>query len=465
MSKHSVESAPNSSTSYFDLGLPGTIPKLNPEAVLLALKAAAALKSNINTYSTFDRKHYFYLDQPLGYQITQHYHPLSHGGHLELKKEWDDVAEDKVIGIEQIQMEQDTGKLNYDAFDGTVNIDYNRANLPLIELVTKPDFNHISQVRAFVKKYISIMTHLGVCSGDMENGNMRCDVNVSVSGGNRVEIKNLGSTSEIMDAVRYEYQRQVNQLKNSETPIDQETRSWNGKETIKTRSKEDAVDYRYFPDVELPLVHLHPSIGEEVYKTLPELPETLVKALTHHPYNLEMKHARFLVENLDLYDYYKHLHTVVTGAGHSSKVVNNWLIHEFMGAFNKLQLQLDLSVISPEDFALLINMVQEKKITITSAKLLLAQLIQRLDEDQNLTITQLIDKYDLATPTDFDEAELSTAIKEICVDIIGEHPDVVAKVKLGKKKSLNFLIGQAMKETQGKVDSKQFEKAFIELLK
>lgn len=465
LSKNSPDSAPNVNVSFFDAGLPGTFPKLNPEALLLAIKAASVLNSAINPVSSFDRKHYFYLDQPLGYQITQRYRPLAHGGHLELKKEFDEVAENKTIRIEQIQLEQDTAKLNYDAYDGVVNIDLNRANVPLIELVTKPDFDHISQVRAFVKKYIGLMTHLGVCSGDMENGAMRCDVNVSVSGGNRVEIKNLGSTTEVLAAIRYEYQRQIDHLKANKGPIEQETRGWNGKETVRARSKEDAVDYRYFPDIELPVVHLHPSIGEEVFKTLPELPEELITKLTQAPYGLESKHAKFLVENPEIHNYYNDLHKlVVSEKKYPAKVVNNWLFHELLGAFNKLELDLDISAMSPQKFAALIDEVQQKRITFTSAKLLLTQIIQGSDDDKTLSVAELIDKYDLGVPTGIDESELRDAIEDICLEIMQSHPDVVAKVKQGKTKSINFLVGRAMKETQGKVESKQFENCFKTLI-
>lgn len=465
LSRNIPNSSPNTQASFFDFGLPGTFPKLNPEALLLALRAATALKSRINPVSSFDRKHYFYYDQPLGYQITQHFNPLAKGGSLELTKKYDGVDQDKVIGIEQIQIEQDTSKLNYNDFDATVSIDHNRADVPLIELVTKPDFDHLSQVRAFVKKYISLMTHLGVCTGDMENGAMRCDVNISVAGGNRVEIKNLGSTSEIIAAAKYEYRRQVEQLKSNSGPIEQETRSWNGKETVRTRSKEVAVDYRYFPDIELPRVHLDPKITEEIMAALPEFPEEILKTLTGLDFGLELKHARFLVDNPRLLNYYRQLHDIVVLQNNTSaKVVNNWFIHELIGAFNKLDIPVDISRLEPEKLATLILMVLNNEITITSAKLLLSQVIQADELERALSISELVEHYDLAAPGLVDKSQLSDAIKEICFEVMESHPDVVEKVKKGKKKSVNFLIGMAMKETQGRVDSKQFEEMFNKLI-
>lgn len=464
LSENTHNAAPNTKASHFDFGLPGTIPRLNPEALLLGLRAAVALNSKISPVSSFDRKHYFYLDQPLGYQITQHYQPFAKGGFLHLDPRFDSVAEPKTIRVEQIQLEQDTAKLNYNAFDGMVDIDHNRANVPLIEMVTKPDFTHLSEVRAFVKKYISLMTHIGVCSGDMENGAMRCDVNVSVAGGNRVEIKNLGSTSEIMAAAKHEYNRQVTALKELAEPIAQETRSWDGTRTIRTRSKEDLVDYRYFPDTELPRIQLDPSIGEDIAKTLPEFPDQLIEKLTCLPFSLETKYAKFLVENPDLNDFYLRVHDIIVNKnGLSFKVVNNWVIHELVGAFKKLDLQVDGTLIEAEKLASLILMVDQKCISITSAKLLLSQIIES-SEDRALSIPELIDTYDLGAVNDVGGDDLQEAVKEVCLEVMSAHPDVVEKVRSGKKKSINFLIGRAMKETQGKVDSKDFEKLFKQLI-
>ncbi|KAM9908207.1 hypothetical protein OXX79_000516 [Metschnikowia pulcherrima] len=466
LSKNCAESAPNKNASFFDVGLPGTFPKLNPEALLLALKAATVMKSRVNPVSSFDRKHYFYLDQPLGYQLTQHYRPLAKGGYLKLNKSFDDVTEDKSIGIEQIQLEQDTAKLNYDAYEKAVAIDFNRANVPLIELVTKPDFDHLLQVRAFIKKYIGIMTHLGVCSGDMENGAMRCDVNVSVAGGNRVEIKNLGSTSEITAAVVHEYARQVAHLKSSSDPIDQETRAWNGKETVRTRSKEDAVDYRYFPDIELPLVHLEPTITEDIAAVLPDLPEQVIKSLMSAPFSLEKKHAKFLVEVPSLLAYYKELHRLLVSENKacSAKTVNNWFFHKLLGTFKKFDQAVDPSILSAAKFASLIEMVQRKEVSSTSAKLILNALVQSPETTKNLGIAEIIEHYDLGAPVDLDEGEFAAAVKDICLDVITAHPGVAETVRKGKHNSIKFLIGQAMRETQGKVDSKSFEAEFKKIL-
>ncbi|KAF3988452.1 hypothetical protein FT663_03304 [Candidozyma haemuli var. vulneris] len=465
LSKNSPDSPPNANTSYFDYGLPGTFPQLNPEALLLALKAAAALNSNISELCHFDRKHYFYLDQPMGYQLTQHHRPLAKDGELQLSKKYDNVSEDHVIRIEQIQLEQDTGKLNYNEYDEAISVDLNRANVPLIELVTKPDFTHLDQVKAFVRKYLTLMSHLGVCSGDMEKGAMRCDVNISVNGGKRVEVKNLGSTSEVVAAATHEYNRQVEHLKTSEEPIVQETRAWDGKVTSRRRDKEDANDYRYLPDTEIPGVFLSPNIKEEIQAILPELPNEILERLTQEPYGLEIKHARFLVDNIDVLHYYSDLYEYgCIGAMLPVKTVNNWLIHELIGAFRKLDLPFDRTAITPRSFTELIVMVNKDKITFSSAKLLLVQLLQSSPEERRLPIKDLIEKYDLASASGVATHDLDDAINEICRSIVDHNGDVVEKIKGGKTNSLNHLIGLAMKETSGKVNSKEFERVFKKLI-
>lgn len=429
----------------------------------MALKASTVLGSKVNELSSFDRKHYFYLDQPLGYQITQHFRPLAHGGRLKLSALYDDVSEDVEIGIEQVQIEQDTAKLNFNSDNSTVDIDYNRAGVPLIEVVTKPDFTHLRQVRAFVKKYASIMESIGVSLGDLETGALRCDVNVSVAGGNRVEIKNLGSSSEIAAAVTHEYARQVQLLKDG-LAIDQETRSWNGEVTSRARSKEDAIDYRYFPDMELPLVHLRPTITSELAPTLPELPEEKTKRLMSAPYSLEIRHARFLTNEVDLYEYFVTLHQQLTEKyGVPSQVVRNWFVHELMGAFKKHNVPVSTTVVPVEAFSELISMVHSKKITGLSGKLLLNAIVQSPDIYKG-SISQLVLDYDLAIPEEVGTDDFTGAVAEICQEIIDRHPDVVEKVKAGKHKSIKFLVGQAMRDTQGKVDSKIFESCFKSLI-
>lgn len=450
LSPTSFNASPNSKISYFDIGIPGTQPKLNPEALLLALKLSAALDCDIQSMSRFDRKHYFYPDQPLGYQITQFYHPLAKYGKFKLSKQFDNLPEDKVINIRQIQIEQDTGKLVHNKHDESIKIDFNRANIPLIELITDPDFENLSQIKSFLKKYQLLTKRLDVCSGDLETGAMRVDVNVSVNGGNRVEIKNLGSSSEIQEAIVFEYARQVDEIKKGNT-IEQETRGWNGKETVRRRSKEDAVDYRYFPDSELPIINLDPAIKAELISKLPKMPDQLLEDLTSEPYNLEMKHARFLLQNDELFDVYNTLFDeVVNKRQILVKSVNNWVIHELLGAFNRLNVSFNPKIVGASTLATLITEVFKENITLTAARTVLVELIKSPES----TVEGIIVKHGLGQPKDVSASDLDDAITEVCKEVISKNPDVVAKVKDGKKKSINFLLGQAMKLTQGKVSSK-----------
>lgn len=454
LTKSDFQSKPNTNVSYFDCGLPGTQPKLNPEALFLALKTAAALNCDIQPFSTFDRKHYFYPDQPLGYQITQHYHPIATGGFLELNK-FDNLPESKIINIEQIQIEQDTGSTNYDKFDNSINVDLNRSNTPLIELVTKPDFDSLQQVHAFIKKYQTLVRYLDICTGDLENGAIRVDVNVSINGNPRVEIKNLNSTSEIQQAIKYEYQRQIDQLQ-SENLIEQETRGWNGQETVSLRKKENAIDYRYFPDSELPRIVLHENIHRELNAILPVLPDKLLESLTEAPYGLELKYAKFLVDHKPNLEYYYELFSLVDNKA------NNWFFHELLGAFSKLDTLLDLELITAIKLSELVKQVQNSSISLTSGRLILYQIIQN-PELAEKSIATLITEYDLAKP-EISLEDLDTAVEEICENIVEQYPDVVQKIRNGQKKSIKYLVGLAMRETQGKVSAKDFEKKFTQLI-
>lgn len=464
LSQNRFDSTPNSNISYFDCGLPGTIPKLNPEALLLSLKAAVAMNCEVATLSSFDRKHYFYPDQPLGYQITQQFRPIAKEGEIILRRDLDSISDEyKRIRIKQIQLEQDTGKTLYDSFDGVIRIDLNRANIPLIEVVTEPDFGSLIEIKAFVKKYQTLVRYLNICSGDMENGAIRVDVNISINGGNRVEIKNLGSTSEIQAALESEYERQVALLKEGGT-VEQETRGLRGDDTIRLRSKEDALDYRYFPDSELPLIRLDPSISFQIQNTIPDLPDDMILKLSAAPYNLELRHAKFLVQHQQILDYYMKLFDIVVSQhGKEVKYVNNWLIHEYLGAFNKLNIVMDLTLIPPEALGNIVTLVAEKEISTASAKQLVLNILSN-PSDIGTSITDLIEKYDLGQIKGVSSDEIDNAVAELCSCIADENPDVIKKIRKGKKKAIKHLIGLAMKESQGKVDSTLIENHLLAII-
>lgn len=448
LSPTSYNASTNTKISYFDVGLPGTQPKLNPEALLLALKASVAFNSDIQTYSTFDRKHYFYPDQPLGYQITQYYQPLAKNGYLDLNK-YDNI-EDKRIRLEQVQLEQDTGKtVNY---DDRINVDYNRANTPLIEVVTKPDFENIEQVQAFVRKYQLIVSHLNICTGELETGAMRVDANISVNDNPRVEIKNLGSSGEIVDALKFEYIRQV-QLLEAGKNILQETRGWNGEGTAALRTKENAVDYRYVPDSELPVIRLDGQITKQLQESLTELPDDILERLINKPYNLELAHAKNLLYQPDVLKYYETIFESIPNA-------NKWFFQELLAAFAKRDVEFDVGLVPPIMLVDIVKKIDTGEISLTAARIILKYIVEN---KSSKTLVELIEILDLKKPEANDD--LKEAIVKICQQIIHNNPDVVDKIASGHKNALQVLIGQAMKATKGKVHAKDFKKQFIELLK
>ncbi|CCH45294.1 hypothetical protein BN7_4876 [Wickerhamomyces ciferrii] len=456
LSKTSFQSTPNSKISYFDASLPGTQPLLNPEALLFALKAAKALNSTINTFSTFDRKHYFYGDQPLGYQITQHYQPYAQGGFLKLlPHDNESITGEKIINIEQIQIEQDTGKSIYTELENEAfsKIDLNRTNIPLIEMVTKPDFETPEEIRCFIKKYQNLVRHLGICTGDLETGAMRVDVNISVNNGHRVELKNLSTTSSVINAIKYEYKRQIKLIESGETSkVIQETRGWDGSKTVRLRTKEGALDYRYMPDPELPPIILENGINESL--KLPKLPDELMIELKNAPYNLSNKDASILVNDLKLLNYYFQLfeETVIKNKV-ESKLPGNWVIHELLGGFTKLQIEFNPNLINVLKLSELLISINNEQITKSSAKLLLQHLMNN-PGDLKRPILELIDDYDLGKESNVDQ----DLIGEIINQVLEEQSEIVELIKSGKRlNSVKFLVGQCMRLSQGKIKPNIFE--------
>lgn len=479
-------SKPNTNTSYFDIALPGTQPILNYEAVSHAIKLSLALGCQVNLNSQFDRKHYFYGDQPMGYQITQHYSPISSGGHLTLYGELDNIDETaKKIKIIQLQIEQDTGKSTYDNFDDVTLIDLNRSNVPLIEMVTDPDFTDLKQIRSFIRKYQNLVRHLNVSTGDLESGSMRVDVNVSINDYPRVELKNLANTSSILNAVKYEYQRQVEIIKDGKADeflLHPETRGWTGSSTVKLRSKETTIDYRYMPDPELPLVTLSPTIVEKISRELPILPDQLLHTLTAEPYSLSLKDAKILTINSNSQNEYYCTSAVMnfyfnvfqeysqrSGTELNSKLPINWIIHELLGDLNKLQLPLNVvqESLTPNLFGGFLMLMHNKYISNASAKLLLFHILNKIKMSNtkiDIDFYQLIEEFNLKNIISVDSNEL----RELCRTIVYELNDVklLDDIASGRKKgSLKFLVGQGMRASQGKINAKELEGMFKKILK
>ncbi|KAG0660550.1 hypothetical protein C6P45_001567 [Maudiozyma exigua] len=484
-------SHPNLNTSYFDIALPGTQPILNYEAVLFALKLALSMKSNVNLNSQFDRKHYFYGDQPQGYQITQHYHPFSTGGYLTLSKEFDSIKDtEKKINIIQLQIEQDTARslhvhqspLNKTSGEDIL-IDFNRSNVPLIELVTEPDFHDTLQIKAFIKKYQNLVRQLKISTGDLEAGSIRIDVNVSVNEHPRVELKNLPNTSSIIAAIDYEYQRQMQVLKDGRIEEDAhvETRAWDGTKTTVLRSKESAMDYRYMADPELPLITLDNDVLEEVAKTLSKSADEYIKDLMSEPYHLSMKDAKILTiqnEFNDLYNneelrqyYVDTFKSYTKDSTASSKIVISWILHELLGNLKKLDIPLKLlsdNLLPPNKLANLLTLIHTKVISNANAKQLLFHILDEFKTSRCVKLEEidfmtLVKKYDLQTTNNIDYASLEEGCNKILSEI--KKPTMIEDIKSGKKKnSIKYLVGLGMRKYQGKIEAQEIETMFKKIL-
>lgn len=448
---------PNSSSSFFDLSLPGTQPKLNPECLLKTLKLATALNCDISKISAFDRKHYFYGDQPLGYQITQHYHPIAKNGVISLyKRHHPKLPSDLHVRIQQLQLEQDTGRSIYHSTHSNLSyINFNRTNIPLVEMVTLPDFSHVEQIRSFLHTYIKMVQDLDICTGDLETGALRVDVNINVTGFPRVEIKNLPTISAILNAIKFEENRQRQALssKNQIIPDTVETRGWNGTQTYHLRSKESSVDYRYVPDMELPHIKLHPSLPASISATIPKpIHEQLDDLIA--TYKLSLRDAKILLNNCILRDYYKTAWEKLASDGPKiqGKLVN-WLVHDLLGILNKADLQLTLPV---QTFINLIRLVEQGIISKSNGKLLLMHLVHN-KEDHNKDITKLAQEFDML----MEPVDVASIVKDVLA--VEANAKVFEQVRAGNKGKLNFLIGQCMRAANGNVKPQLFEQELRKL--
>ncbi|KAM0786694.1 hypothetical protein ACM66B_002138 [Microbotryomycetes sp. NB124-2] len=385
--KATYDSTPNSSIAAFDAALPGSLPQLGAEPVRLALLACLALKSDINPCSTFDRKHYFYPDLPAGFQVTQKYSALAKDGkvNVRLPRPGPDAADSFTVRIEQIQLEQDTAKSSHDPETGMTLVDLNRAGAALIEIVTRPDMRSSEEAAAFVRQLQAILRHVGASDANMDKGELRCDVNVSVQrtgsaeNGTRCEIKNLNGVRFLAAAIESEIDRQVHELE-AGRQIEQATRGFNAitGQTYHLRGKEDAPDYRYMPDPELGAVVVTKERLDRMRKDLPELPDEAFDRLRDQ-YGLASREAAILVALGEKMDDERTLDREIgsseshAGVGvkyfedvaqsRDARVAANWVIHELLGALSKTNLTLATSPVSPKALGSLIDAVTAEKLT------------------------------------------------------------------------------------------------------
>lgn len=454
---------PNSTSSFFDISLPGTQPKLNNQCLLNTLKLASSLNCTISNTSSFDRKHYFYGDQPLGYQITQHYNPIAQNGHIKLfKRHHPKIASDLTVRIQQLQLEQDTGRSIYHNLHSNIsNINFNRSNIPLVEMVTLPDFNNIEQIRSFLQTYIKLVQDLEICTGDLETGALRVDVNINVTGFPRVEIKNLPTISAILNAIKYEESRQRKALDDGNIPEFVETRGWNGKQTYHLRFKESNVDYRYVPDMELPQIKLHDSLFEDIKNIVPKpIHERLDELMAK--YALSLRDAKVLLNNDQLLQFYGKVWNTLDDDSTKRKIVN-WINHDLLGILNKSELEFTNDIISVNALVQLITAVEQNSISKSNGKLLLFHLVNNI-EDQGKPIMELAKEFDMVMAAT--DGSVSLNVVEIVNTVINKESNlkIVNQVKAGDTKKLNFLLGQCMREANGNVKPQAFEVELKKLL-
>ncbi|QGP53505.1 Aspartyl/glutamyl-tRNA(Asn/Gln) amidotransferase subunit B [Piscirickettsia salmonis] len=438
---------PNTQACAIDLGLPGVLPVLNQEAVKMAVKFALASDSKVNPRSIFSRKHYFYADLPKGYQISQYDQPIVHDGHLDVRL---DDGKIKRIGITRAHLEEDAGKSLHEDFQGLSGIDLNRAGTPLLEIVSEPDMRSAEEAVAYLKTLHSLVRYLEICDGNMQEGSFRVDVNVSVRPkgqaefGTRTETKNLNSFRFIDRAIHFEVERQI-QVLESGGIINQETRLFDAMkgETRPLRSKEDAHDYRYFPDPDLLPVAIEANFIDEIQATMPELPEQKRLRFVEE-YQLNDYDADVLTANRDMANFYEQ--AVKTTGGHA-KLVANFIMGDFSAALNKELLDVTQSPISASELGGLIARVGDNTISGKIAKeIFIAMWEGQGDADS------IIDKKGLKQITD------PTAIAAIVDDVIAANPTQLEQYRSGKDKLFGFFVGQAMKASKGKANPAELNK-------
>ena len=432
---------PNTQASPIDLGMPGMLPVLNVDAVRKAVTFGLSVGARIADRCVFARKHYFYPDLPKGYQISQYELPIVFEGHMDIELE---DGSTKRIGITRAHLEEDAGKSVHEGFQKSSGIDLNRAGTPLIEIVSEPDLRTAQEAVAYLKKLHQLVVYLGICDGNMQEGSFRCDANVSVRKvgapkfGTRTETKNVNSFRYVEKAIEYEIERQIDVLESGGS-IRQETRLFNpdSGETRAMRSKEDANDYRYFPDPDLLPVVCTPEYIDAIRKSLPELPEAK-RARFVRDFGLSDYDARTLTSSRELAAYYE---AVVAASGAEAKLCANWVATDLLGALNKLSKDITDSPISADALAGMLRRIADKTISGKLAKDVFEAML-----DGEGSADEIIKARGLVQITD--ESAIITAID----DVIAKNPQQVADYRAGRDKLFGFFVGQAMKATQGKAN-------------
>jgi len=434
---------PNNNVSFVDAAMPGMLPVINEECVRQAVRTGLGLKAKINKRSIFDRKNYFYPDQPPGYQISQYLDPIVGEGKVLLDMGEDGEVE---IGVERLHLETDAGKLMHDQHPNMSFVDLNRAGVALMEIVSKPDLRSSDEAKAYISKLRTILRYLGTCDGNMEQGSMRADINVSVRRpggefGTRCEIKNVNSVRFAGQAIEYEARRQIDILEDG-GEIDQETRLFDPKtgETRSMRSKEDAQDYRYFPEPDLLPLEFDDAFIEELAKELPELPDEK-RARFIKDFGLTAYDSNVLVADRDSAAFYE-----AVAEGRDGKLAANWVINELFGRLNKEDLAVTSSPVSAEQLGGIVDLISKGDISGKIAKDLF-EIVWTEGGDP----AQLVEERGMKQVTD------TGAIEKIVDEIVAANPDQVAKAQENPK-LMGWFVGQVMKASQGKANPQAVNK-------
>ena len=445
--------APNTHTCPICMAMPGTLPVLNEMVVEYAVKAGLATNCEISRNSKNDRKNYFYPDLPKSYQISQFDQPLCEHGYVEIENK---DGNKKKIRLTRIHIEEDAGKLNHDEFGGGSLVDLNRAGVPLIEIVSEPDLRSAEEAEQYLRKLKSILEYIEVSDCKMQEGSLRADVNVSIRKkgddklGTRTEMKNMNSFRSITRAIEYEVERQIEVLEDG-GKIEQETLRWDdvsGK-TFSMRDKEDAQDYRYFPDPDLVAIKLSEEYIENIRKSLPELPESR-KQRYLEKYKLTEKDAKIITSSKYLSDLFEKAIKVCN----NPKAVNNWIISDISRILNETEMDPIEIPFDAEKLGKLIILIDKGTISSSIGKKVLVELFENPRDPEEI----IKEKGWIQIS---DERE----IKEVVQKVLQANPQSIAAYKAGKDKALGFLVGQAMKETKGKANPVMLNKMFLEELK
>ncbi len=438
---------PNAQTSLVDLAMPGVLPVLNREAVSCAIRFGLAVGARIDQRSIFARKNYFYPDLPKGYQISQFENPVVDGGTITLQLGQGDNATTKVVQLTRAHMEEDAGKSLHEDFHGRTGVDLNRAGTPLLEIVSEPDMRSSAEAVAYARALHSLVRWIGICDGNMQEGSFRCDANVSVRKpgqpfGTRREIKNLNSFRFLQQAIDYEVQWQINELEEGRT-IQQATVLFDPDtgETRAMRTKEDAMDYRYFPDPDLLPVIISDEWIERVRDEMPELPGAMRQRF--EALGLSAYDAAAVTASLEIARYFEG--TLMAAGNAQAKQAANWIMGDLSARLNREGLDIDAAPVSPEQLGGLIARIADQTISNAIGK----KVFDALWQGQGQSADEIIEAQGLKQITD------TGAIEALVDEVIAANPGNVAEFKAGKEKALNALVGQIMKAAKGKANPQQ----------